>query len=185
MSFREMITRFSKGELQSEEMPAIAIQAIEEGYDSPSLCQLAVLEDPDPQRINSLFLKALDELQIRLPCAEPFLVVRRHPYEEPYHTQIEFLASNGVFACATDIYCSVDEIARIGRALHTFPSRIGDEYKYEYGSSELSNFYRHFILRAYTTDRAGHCALQLKMNLNQAAPDEGICQFSDGLGPGA
>jgi hypothetical protein len=78
MAFREMIARFAKGDVRSDQLTAIAMQAIEEGYDSPSLCQLAVLEGADPQRATSLFLKALDEIQIRLPCADPFIVVRRY-----------------------------------------------------------------------------------------------------------
>jgi hypothetical protein len=73
----------------------------------------------------------------------------------------------------------VDQISEIGRALKAFPRKIGDEYKFEYGSEEQSpKRYRHFCLRAYTVDRAGHCALQLTMNLNSAEPEEGNCQFS-------
>jgi len=109
----------------------------------------------------------------------PSLVVRRLPYEEPHHTQLEFTVSNGVFAGSTDIYCRVDEIADIGRSLRAFPSRVGDEYCYEYGSEEPSaKFYRHFVLRAYTIDGVGHSALQFAINLNQAEPEEGVCRFS-------
>jgi hypothetical protein len=109
----------------------------------------------------------------------PNLVVRRYPYEEPYHAQLEFTVSNGVFAGSTDIYCNVADIANIGHGLLAFPSKVGDEYVYEYGTEDPSaRFYRHFVLRAYTIDGAGHCALQFAINLNQAEPKEGVCRFS-------
>ena len=107
------------------------------------------------------------------------LVVRRYPYEEPYHAHLEFKVSNGVFVGATDIYCNVDEIAGIGRGLRAFPSRIGDEYVYEYGTDDPgARFYRHFVMRAYTIDGVGHCALQFGINLNEEEPEEGVCRFS-------
>ena len=121
----------------------------------------------------------MEELQIRLPTTGPLLVVRRHSYEEPYNTQLEFVASNGIFSGATDIYCNVTDISDIGRALKAFPEKVGDEYKYEYGSPDpRANFYRYFVLRAFTIDRVGHCALQFTFNLNQPEPDEGACRFS-------
>jgi hypothetical protein len=179
MAFRDMIARFVNGTLRADEMPVAAMRAIEEGYDSPSLCQLAVLEDADPLRATMLFQKALDEVQIRLPNAGPMLIVRRHPYEEPYNTHLEFLASNGVFTGGTDIYCAVCDVAEIGSALGAFPANVGDEYKYEYGSPDpRANWARYFVLRASTIDRAGHCALQFTFNLNRPEPDEGACRFS-------
>jgi len=116
----------------------------------------------------------------------PFIVVRRYPYEEPHHTQLEFIASNGLFAGATDIYCNVEDIARIGSALQSFPAHIGDQFVYEYGNDNPeARFYRHFVMRAYTTDSVGHCAIQIAMNLNNTEPNEGLCQFSIQAEPSA
>lgn len=110
---------------------------------------------------------------------DPFLIVRRFPYEEPFHTQLKFAASNGMFSGCTDIYCNVDDISNIGKALQNFPRTAEDEYRYEYGSSDPSKkFYRYFLLRAYTLDRTGRYALQFAMNLNQDEPEEGVCKFS-------
>jgi hypothetical protein len=87
--------------------------------------------------------------------------------------------SNGAFSGATDIYCNVEDIAAIGTALKSFPKKAGDEYTYEYGSEDpAKEFYRYFLLRAYTIDQAGHCALQIHINLNEKEPEEGICKFS-------
>ena len=50
---------------------------------------------------------------------------------------------------------------------------------YENGSGDPARrSYRYFFLRVYTTDSAGHCAVQIKMNSNLAEPNDGACQFS-------
>lgn len=123
-------------------------------------------------------LEYYDSLQ-NVRNMEPLIIVRRIPYEEPYHTRLELVVSNGVFGGSTDIYCGVQELKEIGDALQKFPARVGDEYRYVHGSEERENlFYRYFVLRAYTTDALGHCAIQFIINLNKDEPDEGVCRFS-------
>jgi len=108
-----------------------------------------------------------------------YLQVRRLPYEEPYHTQLEISASNGVFSGSTDIYCNVSDLAKIGCALQSFPKSIPDEYKYEYGSSDpAARSYCHFVLRVYTVGSWGHSALQISIKENLKEPEERICLFS-------
>lgn len=110
---------------------------------------------------------------------KPYVIVRRHPYEEPHLTQLEIFASNGILTCSTDIYCNVTDLAEIGHALQKFPKVAGEEYQYDYGSEDpTQRCYRYFLLRVYTTDSVGHCALQIAMNQNREEPDEGICRFS-------
>ena len=110
---------------------------------------------------------------------EPFITVRRYPYEEPYLTQLAFFVSNGRFSGTTDIYCDVEDFIAMGKALRAFPQKADDEYSYEYGSEDpATKFYRYFQLRAYTFNRVGHCALQISINLNTETPGEGICKFS-------
>jgi len=112
--------------------------------------------------------------------------VTRLPYEEPYHTQIRIVASNGAYSGTLDLYCGVDELLAIGDALNRFPAKVPDDYSYEYGSEDpAKRAYRHVRLRAYTTDLAGHCALQFEMNLNASEPDEGSCRFSIQIEPGS
>jgi hypothetical protein len=115
-----------------------------------------------------------------------YLTVRRLPYEEPHHTQLEITASNGVFTGSTDIYCNVSDLSEIGKKLKAFPKTVPDEYKYEYGSSDpAARFYRHFVFRVYTVGSWGKCALQISINQNPSEPEEnqgeqegGVCLFS-------
>jgi|SRR5579863_3257029 len=81
----------------------------------------------------------------------PFIRVRRYPYEEPYHTQLVFGASNGSFMGSTDIYCHVADLENIGSALAVFPTKVPDEYRFEYGSEQPEKrFYRYFLLSQQT-----------------------------------
>jgi hypothetical protein len=108
-----------------------------------------------------------------------WIAVKRFPYEEPYHTHLDIEASNGAYAGAIDFSCGVDEIREVGEALGAFPSKVPDEYRFSYGSDDPEDRQDwHFVLRAYTTDAIGHCALQFVMNLNQTEPHEGLCSFS-------
>ncbi len=107
------------------------------------------------------------------------IIIRRYPYEEPYHIHIEITASNGNFTASTDIYCNVEDLRVIGESLISFPQKIGDIYVYEYGSEDpTERWYRYFSLKAYTIDQSGHSALQIKINKNEKEPNEGIATFS-------
>lgn len=109
----------------------------------------------------------------------PSVIVRRYPYEEPYHLQIEFLISNGSFTSKVDIYCNPEDLEKIGKSLQTFPGKIPDEYCFTYGSEEpKEKCYRFFKIKAYTIDASGHCALQFAINHNNDEPDEGTSKFS-------
>ena len=110
---------------------------------------------------------------------KPQIIVKRYPYEEPYLIQLEFFVSNGNFRGSTDFYCDAGDLKTIGLALQNFPSKVGDEYRYEIGSeNQKDQYYVYFLLRAYTIDSVGHCAIQFAININAVEPNEGICRFS-------
>lgn len=118
--------------------------------------------------------------------AGSYLIVKRFPYEEPYHTQLEFKASNGLFTGRVDMYCNVSDLSEIGQALRLFPKQVGDEYCYSYGSNDPTDrYYCYFALKFYTIDSRGHCAVQFTVNLNQCEPEEGSCTFSIKAEPAA
>lgn len=115
-----------------------------------------------------------------------YLIVRRRPYEEPYHTELEFEASNGQFSGCARFFCSVEDIGSIGRALVAFPTNANDTYQYAYGSDDPEDKFGHyFCLKFYTVGSLGHCAIQFRANLNSAEPDEGVCTFSIKAEPAA
>jgi len=109
----------------------------------------------------------------------PRIVAQRFPYEEPYHTELSIAASNGRYSGHIQIYCGVDAIQEIGQALAAFPRKVPDEYIFECGSENPNERWAYYLkLRAYTLGLRGQPALQVQMNLNGDAPNDGRCSFS-------
>jgi hypothetical protein len=113
---------------------------------------------------------------------QSYLVVQRYIDDDSHLFELRFIASNGSFTGDIFLYCGLDDIQRIAAGLKDFPKKIGDEFRYENGSEDPGS-YKYFLLRAYTVDSVGHCALQVAMNLNTAEPDEGACRFSIRVDP--
>jgi hypothetical protein len=108
-----------------------------------------------------------------------FIIIRRQPYEEPYHLRLVITASNGVFGGTLEYYCNALDLIDMGTKLMAFPASIGDSYSYELGSPRPEDrFAFHFVLRAYTMDSSGHCALHISLNNNRREPDDSSCSFS-------
>jgi hypothetical protein len=63
----ELAVMYVLGELPVDELPSAAADALEAGYDSPSLRQLAASSGADAEKIGDLFKKSLDELGIPIP----------------------------------------------------------------------------------------------------------------------
>lgn len=107
------------------------------------------------------------------------IIVQRFPYEEPYHTQVSIAASNGRYSGQIEIYCAVDTLREIGLALTRFPTKVPDEYTFEYGSENPKDRFAYYLkLRAHTVGLSGQPVLQFTMNLNGDSPDDGRCSFS-------
>ena len=71
------------GFVGSEQLPAVAVRAMESGRDSPSLRQLAGLTAAETDEARPLFEKALAELGSSLPTvAEAVLVVARQTAQD-------------------------------------------------------------------------------------------------------
>jgi hypothetical protein len=116
----------------------------------------------------------------------PFIVMRRYPYEEPYHLRLVLSAGNGVFAGSLEYYCNADDLAAVGHRLMTFPTKVGDSYAYELGSfKEEDRFAFHLLLNVRTSDSAGHCSLRISMSNNRPEPDKGSCTFCIQIEPSA
>ena len=117
---------------------------------------------------------------------EPYLVIRRTPYEEPHHLHLHLSASNGTFAGTADMYRNTYEVRETGQALRRFPARVPDEVVSQYGTDDPgSRFYRLVRIRAYTLGRSGRSALQITLDLNEDEPSEGACRFSIQAEPAA
>jgi hypothetical protein len=102
----------------------------------------------------------------------PGIILRRYPYEEPYHLNMVLTVCNGVFGGRLEYYCNADDLATLGSVLTRFPRRTPDEHVYELGSPEPDRrFAFHLRVHFFTTDSVGHCGLSIVMNNNRRPPD--------------
>jgi len=114
------------------------------------------------------------------------ITLRRIPDEEPYQVRLKFAATNGNFSGFLEYYCNTDDLHKIGFNLSSFPKQIGDEFRYEIGSPKPeSRWAYHFVLRAYTLNSRGNCAIEVIINNNQEKPDASSCDFSIPIEPAA
>jgi hypothetical protein len=104
------------------------------------------------------------------------IIVRRYPYEEPHLLNLEFFIWSGKFIRSkAEIYCTPDDLEKIGNTLRGFPVKIPDEYIYTYG---YENSHTYFKMKIYTLHSSGHCAIQFDINFHVEEPDQTISHFS-------
>jgi hypothetical protein len=114
------------------------------------------------------------------------IIVKRYPYEEPYHLQLGFFVSNENFSGTAEIYCNAEDLKTIGIALQKFPSKLDDEYRYELGSENPKDrWHLYFLMRVYATDSVGHCAIQFAITINGDELNQRSCRFSIPAGAAA
>jgi hypothetical protein len=67
MQLTKAVNDYVLGTLVSDDLPSFAVQALADGYDSPTLFQLAGAEGSDTEHLRRLFSRAITELGITLP----------------------------------------------------------------------------------------------------------------------
>jgi hypothetical protein len=68
LNFRQLISKYVTGNMATEQLPDIAIKGLEENLDTPSLCILAGLNQPENfYLIDHYFKLTLEELNLKLP----------------------------------------------------------------------------------------------------------------------
>ena len=69
MNIDTILAKHALGLMPVGELTSIAVDAIQAGYDSPSLRQLAGTNEHDTEEVHRLFAKAILELGLRVPPA--------------------------------------------------------------------------------------------------------------------
>jgi hypothetical protein len=68
LNFRQLIAQYATGKLEIYKLPETAVKGLEEGFDSPSLCILAGLDEADNSYEGKQYFElALGELNITIP----------------------------------------------------------------------------------------------------------------------
>jgi len=107
-----------------------------------------------------------------------YIRIERIPYEDPYHVQLVWSASNGSVSTCFEYYDNADSLKEVAGRLENFPRHSSDVFLYEIGSEKHEdNFAYYFRLRAFTTDSRGSSALQIRFSNNRDLPYREIVEF--------
>ncbi|MDH6267132.1 hypothetical protein M2360_002529 [Rhizobium sp. SG_E_25_P2] len=98
------------------------------------------------------------------------LIVRRHPYEEPHHTELEIIASDGEFAGRVRFFTSVETITDLAKGLIAFCDDPNSEFIYRSDGRGSA-----FRMTCRSSNKTGNCALEIDMRADAARPFEGSC----------
>src|SRR5260221_13241169 len=108
----------------------------------------------------------------------PQLNFTRRPYEEPYHLHLFLAASNGRQVSEIDFYIGRDTLRDWAEGLEAFPRHRDHVYLWEHGSERPEDKCAVYVrFRFFAVDAAGHCAVHLRLNNNEALPEREISQF--------
>ena len=68
--FHETVCWYALGQVLADDLPDIAVRALENGHDSESLRQLAGKQGADTTQLQELFSRTLEEIGISMPSPE-------------------------------------------------------------------------------------------------------------------
>ncbi|MDQ3622119.1 MAG: hypothetical protein M3463_06480 [Verrucomicrobiota bacterium] len=109
----------------------------------------------------------------------PGIRFTRHPYEEPYHLNLQLEASNGRVHGGLDYYCNAEDLKILGKQLVDFTGADNHEVVYELGSEKPIDRFAFFLsLRVKPLDSSGHCAVQIRLKNYEEPPSREVMEFS-------
>jgi hypothetical protein len=107
-----------------------------------------------------------------------YIRIERIPYEEPYHVQLVWSASNGNVSARFEYYDNAGSLNEIAKHLELFPRHKDDVFLFEIGSEKTEDrFAYYFRFRVFTTDSRGGSAIQIRFSNNNELPDREIVEF--------
>jgi hypothetical protein len=107
-----------------------------------------------------------------------YIKIERLPYEEPYHLQLVWSASNGNVSACFDYYDNAESLIEIAEHLEQFPRHKDDVFLFEIGSEKAEDrFAYYFRFRLFTTDLVGNSAIQIRFSNNNELPYREIVEF--------
>ena len=104
-----------------------------------------------------------------------FIKLRRCPYEEPYHLNLVIQASNGRSSCELEFYVNSKSLCEIADGLKALPKK---DFRWEIGSEKPEDRFAYYLgLHCFAIRPGGECALHIRMNNNEEAPEGELSDF--------
>lgn len=110
---------------------------------------------------------------------ENSIEIIRNPYEEPYHINLIFKASNGESSGKLEIYDNADRLKKLADVLEDFPFKEPKKYLWELGSEKPEDrfafyFKCEFLLIKHTSE----CLVRIRLNNNESGIEKSISEFN-------
>ena len=102
----------------------------------------------------------------------------RNPYEEPYHINLIFKASNGVSSGQLEIYDNADRLKQLAETLEDFPFKSKKSFLWELGNEEPDgNFAFYFKCEFSLIEGSSECLIRIRLNNNEDGFEKSISEF--------
>lgn len=104
--------------------------------------------------------------------------ITRNPYEEPYHINLIFKASNGEISGQLEIYDNADILKKMADILEDFPFNNITTFMWELGSEKpKDNFAFYFKCEFSLIKHTSECVIGIRLNNNNDGIEKSISEF--------
>ncbi|SEL08440.1 hypothetical protein SAMN04487910_1664 [Aquimarina amphilecti] len=104
---------------------------------------------------------------------EKTIHIIRQPYEEPYHINLIFRASNGQSTGELEIYDNAEQLKELADALEGFPFNGTKTFLWELGSEKpKDNFAFYFKCEFSLLKHSSDCIVRIRLNNNKNSLSE-------------
>lgn len=109
---------------------------------------------------------------------EKSIKIIRNPYEEPYHINLIFKASNGENSGQLEIYDNADQLKKLADILEDFPFKSTKTFLWELGSEKpKDNFAFYFKCEFSLINNSSECVIGIRLNNNDDGIEKSISEF--------
>ena len=110
---------------------------------------------------------------------EKLIKIIRKPYEEPYHLNLIFKASNGESSGQLEFYDNANQLKELADILEDFPFKSTKAFLWELGSEKPKDrFAFHFKCEFSLIKQSSECVIGIRLNNNKAGIDKSSSEFS-------
>ena len=110
---------------------------------------------------------------------EKSLKIVRIPYEEPYHINLIFIASNGESKGQLEIYDSAKQLKILAGILEEFPFNGINRFLWELGSEKPEErFAFYFKCEFKLIKDSNKCVISIRLNNNEDGIEKSISEFN-------
>jgi hypothetical protein len=110
---------------------------------------------------------------------EKLIKIIRNPYEEPYHINLIFKASNGESTGQLEIYDNADSLKELADVLEDFPFKKTKNFLWELGSEKPEDRFRFYFKCEFSIIKhSSECVVRIRLNNNEDGIEKSISEFN-------